>query len=66
MEYAVLIGLNIKSIFSSGSVSGIFLLLGLALALAVVGYLLKGVWGACIALGSGTILFIYFRGSLPF
>ena len=66
MEYAVLLGLNIKSLFDSASISGMFLLFGLAVALAVVGYLLKGVWGACIALGSGTILFIYFRDSLPF
>jgi hypothetical protein len=66
MEYAVLFGLNIKSLFSSGSISGMLLLFGLAVALAVVGYLLKGVWGACIALGSGTILFMYCRGSLPF
>ncbi len=66
MEYAVLLGLNIKSLFSSASISEMLLLIGSGIALAVLGYLLKGVWGACIALGSGIILFFYFGGLLPF
>jgi len=66
MEYAVLLGLNLKTLFSSASISEILLLIGSGIALTVLGYLLKGVWGACIALGSGTLLFLYFWGLLPF
>jgi hypothetical protein len=46
--------------------SGILLLFSLGLALTVVGYLIKGIWGASIALGSGVLLFLYFNGLLPF
>ncbi len=66
MEYAILLGLNLKSQFSSASLSQLLLLFGSGIALTVVGYLFKGVWGACIALGCGTILFLCFSGSLPF
>jgi hypothetical protein len=44
----------------------ILVLISLGLALTAVGYLLKGVWGACIALGIGVVLFLYFKGLLPF
>ena len=66
MEYAILLGLNLKSVFSSASFSQLLLLFGAGVALAVLGYLFKGIWGACTALGIGTILFLFFSGSLPF
>ena len=48
------------------SISGILLLFGLGIALAVLGYLVRGVWGAIIALGIGALLFLYSQGLLPF
>jgi hypothetical protein len=58
MENYIMPGLN--------STLGMFLLFGLGITLTVVGYLLKGVWGACIALGCGVVLFLYFNGLLHF
>jgi len=66
MEYVMLLGLNLRSLFSSASISGMLLLIGSGIAITLVGYLLKGIWGACIALGTGTILFLYFKNLLPF
>ena len=58
MENYIMPGLN--------SILGMFLLFCLGIALTAVGYLLKGVWGACIALGIGVALFLYLNGYLPF
>ena len=48
------------------SISELLLLFGSGIALIVLGYFLKGVWGACIALAFGVVLFLYFKGLLPF
>jgi hypothetical protein len=66
LEYGTILGLNVKSFFSSVPISEMLLLLGLGIALIVVGYSFKGVWGAGIAFLVGAVLFLYFRGLLPF
>jgi hypothetical protein len=58
VDYGITLGLK--------SILEMFLLFGLGIALTVVGYLLKGVWGACIAFGIGAVLFFYFKGLFPF
>ena len=66
VEYGAMLGLDVKSLFSSALISEILLPLGLGIALIVVGYLFKGVWGAVIAFLVGAVLFLFFRGLLPF
>lgn len=66
LEYGTMLGLNVKSFFSSVPISEMLLLLGLGIVLIVVGYSFKGVGGAGIAFLVGAVLFLYFRGLLPF
>ena len=66
MEHGTMLGLNLKSLFSSALISEMLLLPGLGIALIVVGYLFKGVWGAGIAFLVWAVLFLYVRGLLPF
>jgi hypothetical protein len=65
LEYGKILGLDIKSLFRFTS-SEILLLSGLGMVFAVVGYLLKGIWGGIVGLLIGVILFLYLRGSIPY
>jgi hypothetical protein len=64
-EYAFLLGKDVISLFSFDSVKGWILIFLSAIAFLIVGYVLKGVWGAIIALLFGTALFLYLKGVLP-
>ena len=61
-----MLGLDVKSLFSSTPILEILLLPGLGIALIVAGYSLKGGWGAGIALLVGAVGFLYFKGLPPF
>jgi len=39
-----------------------FLLVSLGITLTVAGYLIRGLWGAFIAIGGGAVLFLYLKG----
>lgn len=66
VEYGVLLGSDVKSLFSSVPISEMLLALGFGIALIITGYLLKGVWGAGLAFLVGSVLFLYFKGLSPF
>jgi hypothetical protein len=66
VEYGALLGLNVKSFFTSTPISEMFLPVGLGIPLIAAGYLLKGVWGAGVAFLIGTVLLLYCKGLPPF
>ena len=47
-------------------ISELLLLFSCGIALAVLGYFLKGAWGAYIVLGIGVASFRYLKGLPPF
>jgi hypothetical protein len=57
-EYIRLTGMDASS-FSLGFVSRVLFLVFAGLILAVVGFKIKGVWGAAVALAAGVVLFLY-------
>lgn len=70
LEYAVvgaaLLGEKVNSFLNFDSFSGYASILGAGLALATIGYLIKGWWGSFIALLAGGFLFLYMKDFLPF
>ncbi len=66
MEYAIVLGSKIGSLIDLNSFGEVFPILLPGILLTVSGYLLKGGWGAALALFAGTILFFYCDGKLPF
>ena len=59
MEYAVLLGLKMGSLFNLNSFGEVFSVLGVGILATVLGYLIKGEWGSALALLAGAILFLY-------
>jgi transposase len=70
LEYAVaagaLLGEKISSFFNFDSLSDYAWILGAGVALAGLGYLIKGLWGSFIALLIGAFFFLYMKDFLPF
>ena len=66
MEYVIILVLNMGFLFNLDSSPELFLFLGLAMALTLLGYLIKGGSGAALGLLVGIILFFYSDGRLPF
>ena len=66
LEYAFLLGNQVISLFSFDSVKGWLLIFISSVALIIVGYLIKGIWGAGVAFFAGIFLFLYLKGLLPF
>ena len=67
IEYAAALGSRLESLINWALLSKILLLFALGIGLIVIGYLLRGGWGAGIVLLLiGTILFLYYNGLLPF
>ena len=64
-EYARLIGMGDSS-FSLEFVSRVLFMVFAGLILAVVGFKIKGVWGAALFLAAGVILFLYNEGMIRF
>jgi hypothetical protein len=66
LEYLGLLGFGKETIFDLDSWEGIFLSGIAGLLLLIVGYLVKGFWGAVIALGAGALIFLYAKDLLVF
>jgi len=70
LDYAVvagaLLGEKVNSLLNFDSLSGYASILGAGLALAALGYLIKGWWGSFIALLVGGFLFLYIKDFFPF
>lgn len=66
LEYVMLLGKDVMTFFSFNSIKGWVLLFISAVVLIIVGYLIKGIWGAIVTLLTGTFLFLYLKGLLPF
>jgi hypothetical protein len=64
-EYIRLTGMDTAS-FSLDFVARVLFLVFGGLMLAVVGFKIKGVWGAAVALAAGVILFLYNEGIIRF
>jgi|GEM_PF-2223597 len=64
-EYLRLTGMSDSS-FSLDFIARVFFLVFAGLFLAVVGFKIKGVWGAAFALAAGVLLFLYNEGVIPF
>jgi hypothetical protein len=69
VEYALmlggLLGLRGESFFNFDSVLGIASIFISGAALFILGYLIKGIWGAVAAFSVGAFLFFYFKALLP-
>lgn len=48
-----------KSLFDLDSVQGLGLIVLSGIALIMIGFLIKGIWGAIIAFAVGTIIYIF-------
>ncbi len=57
---------SLKSFFDLDSTKGIVFALLAGVALLIIGYCIKGIWGAIIAFSIGLFLFLYLRGSITF
>ena len=64
-EYFQLAGMD-NSSFSLDFISRVFLLVFAGLLLALVGFKIKGVWGAALALAAGVFAFLYKEGVIRF
>jgi len=64
-EYIRLTGMD-NSSFSLNFVAQVFFLVFAGLLLAVIGFKIKGVWGAALALAAGVALFLYKEGMIRF
>jgi hypothetical protein len=69
VEYALmlggLLGLRGESFFNFDSVVGIASIFISGVGLFILGYAIKGIWGAVATFSIGTFLFFYFKGLLP-
>jgi hypothetical protein len=66
VEYATILGLKMESLLNLNSFRELFSVFGIGILVTVLGYLIKGGWGAALALLAGTILFFCSGGGLPF
>ena len=64
-EYFHLTGMD-NSSFSLDFISRVFFLIFAGLILALVGFKIKGVWGAAMALAAGVVAFLYKEGMIRF
>ncbi|MDO8941808.1 MAG: hypothetical protein Q7U75_01420 [Desulfobacterales bacterium] len=64
-EYIRLTGMGDSS-FSLDFVARVLFLVFAGLILAVVGFKIKGVWGAALALAAGVVSFLYNEGMIRF
>jgi hypothetical protein len=64
-EYLQLTGTS-GSWFSLDFISRVLFLLIAGLILALVGYKIKGIWGAALALAAGVVLVLYNEGIIRF
>ena len=64
-EYLQLTGTS-GSWFSLDFISRVLFLLIAGLILALVGYKIKGIWGAAMALAAGVVLVLYNEGMIRF
>jgi hypothetical protein len=64
-EYLQLTGTN-GSWFSLDFISRVLFLVIAGLILALLGYRIKGIWGAALALAAGVVLVLYNEGMIRF
>lgn len=65
LEYLSLTGMG-DTAFSFEFIFRVLVLVFAALALVLVGFKIKGVWGAVLALGAGVLFFLYNEGMIGF
>lgn len=66
LEYSMLLGLDWSAPLSLEFISNLLLIIASGLVLILVGFKIKGTWGAIIALVAGTLFFLYQKGGLVF
>jgi hypothetical protein len=70
LEYAVvgagLLGEKVRMVLNFDSFSGFAAILAAGVAVAGVGYLVKGFWGSFIALLAGAFIVLYMKDFFPF
>ncbi len=69
LEYVVLLGGLLRlegGFFNFDTILGLASIVVSAVGVIILGYLIKGVWGAIAAFSMGTFLFCYFKGLLPY
>ena len=65
-EYLWLLGYWREPIWGFTSLWEVLTVIFSGLVLIFIGYTLKGVWGAAIAFGIGTCVYLYTKGIFPF
>ena len=66
VEYAIILSGKLESLLNLNSVAELFSVLWIGIPITFLGYLIKGGWGASLALLAGIILFFSFKGMMPF
>ncbi len=61
MEYGMILGMKLESLFDLNSVPELLLLLLMGVGITFVGYLVNGFWGASVALILGVIFFFAYQ-----
>ena len=64
--YLGLLGYWREPIFEPDFLHEILIVMFSGLALVILGYLIKGIWGAITAFAIGTLIFLYSKHLLPF
>ncbi len=63
---SIVSGADLKAFFDLDSTKGMVFTLLAGVALFIIGYLIKGIWGAIIFFSIGLLIFLYLRGSIAF
>jgi len=71
LEYIMLLrsiasSADLRSFFDWDSTKGIVFTLVAGVALFIIGYLIKGVWGGMVAILIGLLILLYLKGSITF
>ena len=66
LEYSILLGLDWRTPLSLEFISNLLLIIASGIVLLLVGFKIKGTWGAVIALAAGTAWFLYQKGLIVF
>jgi hypothetical protein len=65
-EYVRLLGFGGESPFTLENIAQVLIFAGCIFVLFFGGYMIKGGWGAIIALSAGALVYLYVKGLLPF
>ena len=65
-EFMRLLGFSGESLPTSENIVKVLIFAGSIIGLFFGGYIVKGGWGAIIALSVGALVYLYLKGLLPF